>query len=486
MVTTPNPARIRRNVLKLGTAGDDLDWYGKAVAVLRARPLNDPTSWRYMAAVHGYPGSASDPFAQPGEKLPSKADQQTFWNQCQHQSWFFLPWHRGYLACFEEIVAAAVVQAGGPSGWALPYWNYSDSSPHARELPAAFLNQLDSHGKPNPLWVAGRRMNSAGKTLPPTHVDLNALLHSPFEGTATGGDPGFGGVKTGFSHFGGTNGRLENVPHNQVHVDVGGLMSNPDTAALDPIFWLHHANIDRLWEVWTHRDASFVDPSLKAWLSGTSFQLHDAKAKVVKFTSGEMRSTLKVRHGYSYEDISDPFHAPATPAMVAAASMMAKSPQSPQLVASSPGAVPLRETATQARVDFNHSARAAAVARAPSRPVRGFLNLENVTGSGVPRNYDVYVDVPGPAPAGAERKPLLAGHLSTFGVQKASLGSGQHGGGGITTVLDISPLLEQLHRERNWDAAHLDVTFVPSGPRDESAGAATGSLQVGRISVYYS
>ena len=44
-----------------------------------------------------------------------------------------------------------------------------------------------------------------------------------------------------------------------VHVLVGGsdpnsnlpgLMSDPDTAGLDPIFWLHHANIDRLWEVW--------------------------------------------------------------------------------------------------------------------------------------------------------------------------------------------------------------------------------------------
>jgi tyrosinase len=30
-----------------------------------------------------------------------------------------------------------------------------------------------------------------------------------------------------------------------------GWMSDPDKAALDPIFWLHHANIDRLWAAWT-------------------------------------------------------------------------------------------------------------------------------------------------------------------------------------------------------------------------------------------
>jgi tyrosinase len=292
MNATAKTARVRKSVFKLGSAGDDLDWYGKAVAVLKTRPLADPTSWRYMAAVHGYPGASSDPFAQPGDKPPSKADQQKFWNQCQHQTWFFLPWHRGYLACFEEIVAAAVVEAGGPDGWALPYWNYSDPSAQAKEMPAAFLNQHDKKGNPNPLWLAGRSMASASDALPAADVDLGALLHSPFAGTTTGGDPGFGGPKTGFSHFGGTNGRLENVPHNQVHVDVGGLMTDPDTAALDPIFWLHHSNIDRLWEVWTHRDPTFVDPAQKAWLTGRSFQVHDANGKVVKFTASQMLDTI--------------------------------------------------------------------------------------------------------------------------------------------------------------------------------------------------
>jgi len=116
--------RTRKNVLKLGNPGDDLDWYGKAVADLQNRPVTDPTSWRYQAAVHGYlraidPNPTNVPF-------PSSADQRDFWNQCQHQTWYFLPWHRAYLACFEQIVAASVVKLGGPPGWALPYWNYSD------------------------------------------------------------------------------------------------------------------------------------------------------------------------------------------------------------------------------------------------------------------------------------------------------------------------------------------------------------------------
>jgi tyrosinase len=309
MSGSATPVRTRKSVFTLGTPGDDLDWYGKAVAALKALPITNPISWRYLGAVHGYPGTAQDPFAVAGEDVPSAADQQQFWDQCQHQTWFFLPWHRGYLACFEEIIAATVVQLGGPAGWALPYWNYSSTTVrNARALPAAFLNQTNPDGSANPLWLQGRNMTNADHLLPTRHVSLEALLHAPFDGATDGGDPGFGGPDTPFNHSGNVNGRLENVPHNVIHDDVGGLMSDPDTAALDPIFWLHHSNIDRLWEVWTRRDpANNTDPAVAAWLTDVPFVLHDSKGAVVTFTPSQMLDTTQVRHGYVYDDISDPF-----------------------------------------------------------------------------------------------------------------------------------------------------------------------------------
>src|SRR5262249_19400819 len=65
-----------------------------------------------------------------------------------------------------------------------------------------------------------------------------------------------------------------NNPHNLVHVYVGGtspdgqtygLMSDPGIAALDPIFYLHHANIDRMWAVWNQNS---VNPADANWLNG--------------------------------------------------------------------------------------------------------------------------------------------------------------------------------------------------------------------------
>ena len=43
--------------------------------------------------------------------------------------------------------------------------------------------------------------------------------------------------------------QLEDL-HNQVHVWVGGTMSEIPLAAFDPVFWAHHTMIDRLWALW--------------------------------------------------------------------------------------------------------------------------------------------------------------------------------------------------------------------------------------------
>jgi len=64
-------------------------------------------------------------------------------------------------------------------------------------------------------------------------------------------------------------GDLEGKPHNNVHGIVGGdngNMSRVAVAALDPIFWLHHGNVDRIWSEWAQ---SHANPSDAAWLNLT-------------------------------------------------------------------------------------------------------------------------------------------------------------------------------------------------------------------------
>ena len=94
---------------------------------MKARHLAEPTSWRFYAGDSRLLSAAVEDVRLPdavGRACRATPTIAQFWNQCQHGSWYFLPWHRGYLLAFEANIRAAVVQLGGPDDWALPYWNY--------------------------------------------------------------------------------------------------------------------------------------------------------------------------------------------------------------------------------------------------------------------------------------------------------------------------------------------------------------------------
>jgi hypothetical protein len=206
-----------------------LDGYATAVAAMRKLPATEVTSWLWAANTHGTP---PDTPANP------------WWNRCAHGSRFFLPWHRGYLRWFEKVVAAHI----GEDTWALPYWDYADpTNPNALSLPPEFqvaTRTVNGASAANPLFLDAT--DRPGQLVAEDVDVLGALSQSLF---ANDPQPGFGGVDTPER----IHGRLEQLPHDFVHVDLGGdtgLMRTPSLAARDPIFWLHHANIDRLWEIW--------------------------------------------------------------------------------------------------------------------------------------------------------------------------------------------------------------------------------------------
>ena len=259
--------------------------YAKAVKAMQARPATDPRSWTYQSAVHGTTASP-----------PSGA----VWNQCQHGSWYFLPWHRMYLHEFERIVRAEVIAQGGPSDWALPFWDYA--APGKAALPPAFRAATMPDGSPNPLRISQRNPSINGGALLPSSVTSSAAAMAETVFTPPGPPTGFGGGVTSPQHFFGATGALESTPHNVVHVTIGGWMSDPDTAASDPIFWLHHCNIDRLWEVWLHQGGGRANPTASGWLT-TPFTLHDENATQVSLRGQDVVDTA-VQLGYTYEGIS--------------------------------------------------------------------------------------------------------------------------------------------------------------------------------------
>jgi tyrosinase len=395
-----------------------------------------------------------------------------------------------YLHFFEQIVAAEVVNLGGPSDWALPYWNYS-ADLQARLLPEAFRDPTLPDGTQNFLHVVERDpdCNAGLQFADDGDVDLQtALTQADF---STFNPVNFGGNPTNFSHSGNGPGQVEIVPHGSMHVAVGGQtgwMGGFNTAALDPIFWLHHANIDRLWEVWLNRNPGHRNPTQLQWLSRISFSFFDATQREVTLRCSDVVDTSAL--DYTYDDISDPLAVPGPAARIEAA---AAEPEEimpdnipPELVGATEASFKVGNTPSRIRVPTPAHATArtrlaaaaeAVAAEAPSEP-RVFLQLENLTARGRANSYDVYVNIPdGEEPT--DHPERLAGRLDLFGIAEASRATTQHPGSGLTYTLDISGIYHQLSTAPDWDPENVDVSLVPVRKWE---GA---TVTVGRVSVFF-
>jgi tyrosinase len=491
---------------------------------MQGKPITDVTSWWFLAAIHGFEPALWTSFdALPvGAALPTPALLTRYVAKCQHRTWYFLPWHRGYVAAFEAIVRAAIVGLGGPADWALPYWNYNSGQPSALKLPPAFSSQTMPDGSPNPLYVS-RRYGGDGRgtvVLQPRHIRTVALGDGLFAGGANAVPPGFGGPNTLFHHGDEADnlapGALESEPHNNVHTEVGGalagsdpndennlgLMTMPNTAALDPIFWLHHANIDRWWDIWLRQGGGRANPTDPAWLSGPllqPFAMPTPTRGDWQFAADGVLVTTAPGLNYVYDDYSSP-NAPAPrqatrlaqlglaprqvqelvqkePAMAA--------PQSSDVIGSNEAAVSLSDGIATTTVALDRPSvselaagfRAAVRAEKAVEPDRVFLKLENIRSRTDAALVSVYVGLP--AGAKPESHPdNFVGTISMFGVTKASSQDGDSAGNGVSQVFEITPIIDALHA--NGDLAgldRLDVTFAPEG-LPPGAGASVGKVRI--------
>ena len=232
--------RVRRSVNNMALDDPDLETYRDFVGLMRDKPQTERVSWLGFANQHG--------------------DENNF-KYCPHGDWYFLPWHRGFVEMYEK---AAAVLTKNPK-FAMPYWDWTT----LRAIPQAFTDQ-QYKGKSNPLYVPGRGddPSMARNTLTGADALTDALVgpkvieriyketvyevfgtsrsvdrSGPIPKVQNNLDPKW--VPMG----GGNQGILERTPHNNVHNNIGAFMPQSNSPR-DPIFMMHHGNIDRIWAHW--------------------------------------------------------------------------------------------------------------------------------------------------------------------------------------------------------------------------------------------
>lgn len=286
----------------------------RGVRAMKARKPSDPLSWFYQASIHGVTIELIQIEAAKDPNLIA-VDQKKFWNQCPHfgqASANFLPWHRAYTHYFERILRAHT----GEPRFALPYWNYHEPANYyfPREFGRQKLDEPLDGDISNPLyhpfrnsyfcewqhWTNDKDFKPYSQ-LTPEAVDWARARNSPiFFGRHE--REGLAGAVADEDVM--SRGLMESFPHDPIHRLVGGVipqpplpnpddpakpipqpsiaggMANPPTAGFDPIFCVHHANIDRLWAEWSclaGKDWGALPP--QSWLEDAPWSFFDVTLK---------------------------------------------------------------------------------------------------------------------------------------------------------------------------------------------------------------
>jgi tyrosinase len=433
-----------------------LKLYETAIGVMKKRHEGDPTSFNFQWYTHWVPGLESDDKTKKEKiaQLPPalRPAAEAMWNTCQGHGpdrdktvFWFLPWHRMQLYYFEEIVRAACKE---PS-FAFPYWNYLESRDQG-VLPAPFRDPNSPLYNPDrrPAGHPDRAVND-GAWVPNDKINYNCLGFPDYYSTDK--------VPPNFSSS------INNNPHGLMHDQIGndftadrlraGMAFIP-TAAGDPIFFLHHCNIDRLWASWNA--AGNKNPEKDPSWADKEFTFADAKGTTAQYKVGGYSDIAKL--GYSYEKLE-----PVPKAGAQVASLSNRTVRRAQVTIGARSGVKLGAAAT-----------AVTLTPPPGQAAehtggRTYLLIEDFKVDGLlGTQYDIYLGAPKGA-KGDALKPYYVGTPSSFDAAGMP-------GMGVDISFDVSTLADRLKQQGNKAP---EVTIVPTGGAPNKGS----NPQIGRVSL---
>jgi tyrosinase len=208
-----------------------------------AQTLPAPERDRYLAALGTLNAQGQGAYRDFRDMHVAASDRE------MHGNVGFLPWHRAYVLDLERSLQAI------DASITVPYWRFDQPAP------AVFTRDFMGESDPNDrvLFTPGHALehwrtdNDSGITR-----GLRFSVNSPANVISETATIALGGARGTYSTFRG----MEGNPHGSAHISFDGPINFPPTAVKDPLFFMLHANIDRLWAKWQwikHRENS-TDP----------------------------------------------------------------------------------------------------------------------------------------------------------------------------------------------------------------------------------
>jgi peroxiredoxin/N-acetylneuraminic acid mutarotase len=285
-----------------------LEKYARAVKLMRELPDHDPHSWKWWWNTHWLKGHPAFLWEESRKlkteviaALPAgvQALAEATWNGCQahpfnpdnpeqYQQWYFLPWHRLMLYQFEQTIREVLRD----DDFSLPYWNPVTGNEADLSLPLALRDPA------SPLFNSTRwPWVNGGERIDKIYMgwlSMDCLNEKTYIDAPTG--------TLGFCP------RFDRNPHFFTHVAIGGDMAEFSTVGGDPLFYLHHCNLDRIWESWNR--LGNTNPTDPKFLN-RKFTFADRNGKRADMPVSAANRTAQL--GYEYDAYAQPPKPGATP-----------------------------------------------------------------------------------------------------------------------------------------------------------------------------
>ncbi|KAH7442209.1 hypothetical protein KP509_03G076900 [Ceratopteris richardii] len=278
----------------------------KGYSLMKELPDDDPRSFTQQAKVHcAYCNSVYN-------QMNSSELFQA------HNSWLFFPFHRWFLYFHERILAKLLCD----ETFALSFWNYDH--PNGTSVPWLYSATSDRysilstaerdarHDMPTSTAAMDLVLVSDDRTREEQlqendNTIYRVMIRDSYAPEEFFGWPTRQGENPMSSSLSGT---VESHIHNNIHRWLGNKssigwkdMGSFYAAAYDPLFYAHHAQLDRLWEVWKtipghmeYEDEDFLN---------AEFLFYNEVGEMVRVKAGDASNITML--GYSYEDVLLPW-----------------------------------------------------------------------------------------------------------------------------------------------------------------------------------
>ncbi|KAJ3254082.1 hypothetical protein HK103_007543 [Boothiomyces macroporosus] len=202
-------------------------------------------------------------------------------NQGKTEAPPFFPWHRIFLHYYEKALKSI-----DPSV-ILPYWDWSQDSQHPLASTVFAQSAFGGQFQPNTGCIVGGSF--AGWQSPVNGGCLKRCTKAGSVLYSSSATVGYMNASPTYSLF---NWQIQNIPHAAVHSNIGGICGDNSPADLynmasagDPIFYMHHAMVDKIWMLWQDQCPSKFAKAYDGPLNAPMAPFRETVADILNFSA---------------------------------------------------------------------------------------------------------------------------------------------------------------------------------------------------------